>query len=377
MTSGHECLSRRALTVLGLVGLLLCVSCGPARDVSVQNTPAPAVVVEVEGVLRLEGTPAEIGRRHGELAKDRILLMVKEYVGHAMVDGRLNDTTQKRISAMKGSLPSWYLDELNACADAVGLDRDVLLYAQCEGDIDSLPGCTSYVAFGEATHDGHVEMGRNLDYWGLESTEECVTVLAVLPEAKGHYAFVSVGWTGILGGWTIYNEKGLYISNVLLWGFPETNPKGIPTLILQRMIAEQAATVDEAIAMIKRSPRMRAQAMVIGHAGDPQKGIKPSAAVVEYDAKKVVVSRPADGFVYHTSVGTAEPDLRARVKADKADPYDAIKAFGNGITLHSVAIDPASDTMWVAHGTRPGAHRGEYVPYRISELLKRRSVAGE
>lgn len=104
-----------------------------------------------------------------------------------------------------------------------------MLYAQCEGDIGSLPGCTTYVAFGEATHDGRVEIGRNFDYWGLESTEECVRVFAMRPQAEGHYSFISVGWAGILGGWTFYNEKGLFIANNL-GGFGAKNPRGIPTL---------------------------------------------------------------------------------------------------------------------------------------------------
>ena len=99
---------RKVVTGFCLLGMLLCVSCDSARDVPVLNVPAYSAVVQVEGVLRLEGTPAEIGRQHGVLAKERILLMVKEYVGHAVVDGRLNDVTQKQMTVMKGSLPKWY-----------------------------------------------------------------------------------------------------------------------------------------------------------------------------------------------------------------------------------------------------------------------------
>ncbi len=321
-----------------------------------------------EEILRLRGTPAQIGKQHGQLAKKHIRLMVSEYIGDQLVNGKLVETAQKQINTMKVALPEWFLAELNACADAAGLDRDVLLYAQCEGDIRSLPGCTTYVAFGEATHDGRVQMGRNFDYWGLESTEKCVRVFAVQPAMRDHLAFLSVGWTGILGGWTFYNEKGLFVANNL-GGFSEKNPKGIPTLILQRIIAETASTVDEGIALIKKLPRMRGQAMVLGHAGDAASGVPPSAAVVLYDAKEVVVKRPEAGFVFHSSVGTDEVTLRRDVKTMTARPYDAIKAAGNRITLHSVAIDPAAGTLWVAHGTRPGAHQGAYIAHRLKKLL--------
>lgn len=327
------------------------------------------VPVHAADIMRLEGTHKEMGQQHGNLAREHIRLMISEYIGDELIDGKLNDSARKKITAMKESLPEWFMDELNACADEVGLDRDVLLYAQCEGDIRSLPGCTTYVAFGDATHNGQVEMGRNFDYWGLDSIEECVRVFTVFPKKKGHYAFLSVGWAGILGGWTFYNEKGLFVANNI-GGYNEKNPKGIPTLILQRMIAETAATVDEAIELIKRYPRMRGQAIILGHAGNPEEGIEPSAAVVLYDARTVTVKRPVGGFVFHSSTWTSKRRLRRHVKARKSNVYNSIRSAGTGITLHSVAIEPAAKTVWVAHGTRPGAHRGKYVPFNLRTLFE-------
>jgi hypothetical protein len=322
-----------------------------------------------ERILRLSGTPEAIGREHGRRARDAIRIMIDEYVGDAVVDGRLRPETTARIATMREALPDWYLAELAACADAAGVDRNVLLYAQCEGDIDSLPGCTTYVAFGPATADGGVQMGRNFDYWGLDSTATCVRTFAVRPSDAAHHAFVSVGWAGILGGWTFYNEKGLFVANNLGGGAAK-NPRGVPTLVLERMIAQQAATVDEAIALIRRTPRMRGQAIVLGHAGNPARDIAPSAALVEYDAETVKVTRPKNGFLYHTSVGTDGASLQRAVKTASAHPYDAIRSAGGGITLHSVAIDPVGGRMWVAHGRPRNAHEGEYVPLDLGPLLR-------
>ncbi|MFC1672071.1 C45 family autoproteolytic acyltransferase/hydrolase [Planctomycetota bacterium] len=345
------------------VGLLFCgtAQCG-------EQATAPK---KVDGVVRLEGTPAEIGRWHGRLLADGIRVMIGEYVAKDVEDGKLNATMLSRINKMKPSLPDWYMEELRACAKAVGIDEDVLLYAQCEGDIKSVGACTTYVAFGEATHDGGMEIGRNLDYWGLDSTDRVAIVLAVVPKPEDGYAFVSVGWTGILGGWTFFNEKGLFVANNL-GGFNRKNPKGIPTLILERIVAQKAATVEEAIAMIKKLPRMRGQALVIGQVGDAAKGVKPDAAVVLYDAEQVDVTRHTKGFAFHTSIGTDRDRLVEILKQKRRKPITAIKWAGNRITLHSVAIRPQEWSMWVAHGRKPSAHLGKYVRHDIRSLLKRK-----
>jgi hypothetical protein len=317
------------------------------------------------GVVALRGSPQEIGAQHGRLLADQIKLVIKEYIEHDLVNGKLTDTALQRVNAMKPALPQWFRDELSACAVAAGVDEDVLLYTQCEGDIKSLGGCTSYVAFGPATHDGKMEIGRNFDYWGLDSTEQCATILAVVPRPEDGYAFVSVGWSGILGGWTFFNEKGLFVSNNL-GGFREKNPAGVPTLILERILAQKAATLDEAIALIRQTPRMRGQALVIG-----ESGAAPKAAVVLYDGAKVEVMPATDGFAFHTSVGTDRERLLGMLKSPTRQPTDVIKSAGSAITLHSVAIRPEEHAVWVAHGRPSAAHEGAYVKYDVEGLLRR------
>jgi len=322
------------------------------------------------GVVRLAGSPEEIGRQHGALLKDKIRLMIKEYVSDSYGWEREKDDMLARVRAMKPSIPAWYREELAACAKAAGIDEDVLLFAQCEGDIKSLWGCTAYVAFGDVTADGTMEIGRSFDYWGLESTDKCATVFAVIPRPKDGHAFVSVGWAGILGGWTLINEKGLFVANNL-GGFFEKNPKGVPTLILERMVAQKAATVAEAVKIVRETPRMRGQALVIGHAGDREAGVKPEAVVIQYDGERVEVERAADGFALDSSVGTSPSRVRRMLRQAKREPMEVIKSAGNYITLHSVAIRPEEHKMWVAHGRSPSAHLGKYVEYDIRALLRR------
>lgn len=322
------------------------------------------------GVVRLQGSPEEIGRRHGKLFKYHIRRMLVEYIGGSGVWDREKGELLARVRTMKPSLPDWYLGELRACAKEVGVSEDLLLYAQCEGDIQSLWGCTSFVAFGPATRDGKVEMGRNFDYWGLDSTRECAVILAVIPNREDGYAFVSVGWTGILGGWTFINEKGLFVSNNLGGGWA-TDPKGIPTLIMERIIAQKAATVDEALEIVHTSPRMRGQVLVIGQAGNAEKKIPPHAVELSYDAQMVDVTPAKDGFVFNSSIGADEDTVRKLLRRRFRRPFSAIYSAGNSITLHSVAIRPTEYKLWVAHGPPSHAHKSKYVSYDLRKLLRR------
>jgi len=364
-----------AKPVLVALCATLC-SCRPRPETAAPPRPqAPAIAATAApqmpaGVFRLSGSPEEIGRQHGTVLREPIRIMLSEYLRDDTASGTLDPEMLARVRRMKPSLPTWYLQELQACAKAAGIDEDLLLFAQCEGDIRSLGGCTTYVALGAATADGALEIGRNFDYWGLESPEKCAVILSVVPRPEDGYAFVSVGWSGILGGWTFINEKGLFVANNL-GGFYETNPEGIPTLIMERIIAQKAATVAEAVAIIKSNPRMRGQVLVLGQAGDAAQGRQPHAVVVAYGAQTVEVQPPVDGLAFHSSMFTPRAQIARGVAEPDREPMDTIRSAGSSITLHSVAIRPQEHRLWVAHGTIPSAHQGKYTQYDLRALLRR------
>jgi len=379
MRSSHRTALAIAALITVVAGVVLALrwtGCPCSRTIA--RTPAPdgesappaTAPAAPPPVVRLAGSPEEIGTQHGRKLVAGIRTMIREYVAGDLENGRLKAGVLARVRRMKPSLPGWFRRELAACAGAAGVDEDVLLYAQCEGDIKSLGGCTTYVAFGPATAGGAIEIGRNFDYWGLESTERCARVFVTIPRAGDGHAFVSVGWSGILGGWTFYNEKGLFVANNL-GGFSERDPRGIPTLILERIVAQKAATLEEAISLVKKLPRMRGQALIVGHAGDPASRTGPSAALLEYDGARVEVTPAARGLAFHSSMGRTPGLVLNVLRRAGRKPYEAIRAAGGSITLHSVAVRPGEGRIWVAHGARSSAHLNDYVPYDLAKLFRR------
>lgn len=207
-------------------------------------------------VLHLAGTPEELGRQHGRLLRGSIRTMIRRYVRPAL-EGDHGRRLLAGVNVMRGALPKEYLAELDACAEAAGVDKDALLIAQCLGDLESaiigMPlgpnhACSSYVAFGPATADGSLQCGRNFDYFLADGVSTALVTYFRPARGQG-YAFAAVGMPGLLGGWTLVNERGLVVANHLGGGV-KSRLDAIPTLILTRLIAQHAGTVEEAVRMI-------------------------------------------------------------------------------------------------------------------------------
>jgi hypothetical protein len=346
-------------------------------------------LVEDQLTIHISGTPTEMGIQYGTLLKDSINRMAEDYIEKNVVDGNRGklDELLERVRVMRPSIPKWYLDENDACAKVAGLDPDLMLLAQCEGDIISLgphssqfdpnaPGsCSGYVVFGnKAINGGDLQVGRNFDYIAVEVARLCSVVNYYTPQKKDGYAFVSVGWTGVLGGWTLVNTQGLVVANNLGGGH-ETNPNGIPTLIMTRILAQKAGTIDEALEIIKSNPRMRGQIIWLAQAGDSKTGRTDRAVAVEYDAKEVFVQEADQGVLITTNTNQCFANIREEPMYD--DKYLALKKAiqtpsadriirqsAQSYTLHSVEVFPTKGYMVVAHGNIP-AQNGPYIKHKL------------
>ncbi len=333
-------------------------------------------------VLHLSGTPAEMGAANGELMKLGVRRMIKGYVD-VYDEGNPEQKERKAkllagVRRMRASLPPWFVTELDACAEAAGVDKDKLLLAQCLGDMETAVAgrtvagiaCTAYVAFGAATVDGRLEAGRNLDYgMGREITGNCALVTYYEPD-DGH-KFVAIGWTGMLTGWTLINEHGLIVANHI-GGGTKSSLDAVPTLILARMIAQRAATVEEGLTILRKTPRMRRQ--IIWMAQDAA-GDRPARAVAaEYDNAKVVVREAEDGVLIVTNSNRVFWQKPGEIKPESDMNCGRTKKFRKAIedrsgrldgsewlscdlaygsTLHIVHFVPKNESFGLRHGVMP------------------------
>lgn len=201
----------------------------------------------VEGihVLRIRGTDYEMGYQHGQLLRESIPNGPLPYFAHYVekllsagllgrfgtgpsraIGGVLSLTVGQRIAKR---FPKRALDAMDGLADGARMSRKELrravtmpetylwvgsaykkIFRAPLGNRYGVPvlGCTSAIAWGDATTHGRMLHGRNFDYQGVGVWDREQAV--VFHEPKDGQPYVSIAAAGvILGGVTAMNASGL------------------------------------------------------------------------------------------------------------------------------------------------------------------------
>jgi len=110
-------------------------------------------------------------------------------------------------------------------------------------------GCTAFGAWTNATADGHLLVARNFD-WEADPVfdEERIVILC---EPDRGIPFVSLAWAGMAGCVSGLNREGL---SIIVNGAPSDLPgnAATPTCLVAREVLQYAATLDEAVDIIRK-----------------------------------------------------------------------------------------------------------------------------
>jgi predicted choloylglycine hydrolase len=162
------------------------------------------------------------------------------------------------------------------------------------------------------------------------------------------------------------NEHGLTLANMEVPREPQP-PRAMPYLYLYRTVLERCRTVDEAIALLRKTPRQSANnLMLMDAAGD--------RAVVEITPEQVVVRI---GSPRTALVSTNHQRGQDAGRTGLCSRYDRLysesaRQFGrigvsvveqmlsqtaSEITLQSMVFEPANRVIWLALGANAPKHR--------------------
>jgi hypothetical protein len=330
-------------------------------------------------MLFLKGTPEEMGRQQGVLLKpqirnvvDRILYGVG--VGSSFAKGSWFfgeiERAQQRLEPFMN--PRYYR-EMDALASAAHIPREEIRLANF---FPELFHCSGFALYGEATAGGRMFHGRILDYLKGAGLEQNAVVIVSQPE-QGN-AWVNVSYAGFVGSVTAMNEKHISIGE--MGGRGEGDWDGKPMAQLVREVMEQANTLDEAIAILRRGPRTCEYYYVIADA-------KAKRAVgIAATSKKFEVIQPGHAHpelptpvkdAVLMSAGNRYEELVRRVKAglgkfDADSARDLMKApVCMESNIHSALFEPETLDFWVANadGKNVASHT-RFTHYNLAELLK-------
>lgn len=329
-------------------------------------------------VVFLEGSPEEMGRQQGVLLKkeirrvvDRILYGVG--VGSSFDKGRwFFGEIEEAVRRTGPFIDPRHLREMDAIADAAGLAHEEV---RLSNFFPELFHCSGFALLGKATVDGQVYHGRILDYLRGAGLEENAVVFINKPDYG--YAWANVSYAGFTGSVTAMNEKHVAIGE--MGGRGEGNWDGKPMAQLVREVMEKAATLEEAIDIMRKGPRTCEYYYVLSDAKSKRAcGLKTTPDVFEIvwpgDSHPQLSDPVADTVLM--SAGDRYKELVRRVNigygkftADSARDL-MTRPVCMGSNIHSVLFAPDSLDFWVANAdSKNVASETRYTRYNLRELL--------
>lgn len=254
----------------------------------------------------------------------------------------------------------------------------------------SIVGCTSYAAWGAASADSALIIGRNFDFYMGEDFAREKMVLFVRPDSG--FAFASVTWAGFMGVVSGMNEHGLTVTlNAAKSGVP-TGSK-TPISLLAREILQYASNISEAMAIARSRETFVSESILVGSAEDGRAVIIEKSptltSVYSPDGPRMVCANhfQSEGFKKDSANATFgrmsdSPYRFARMNEllDSIGPVDATRAalilrtrtdskgtdigLGNPrsinqlIAHHAIIFRPHDRLMWVSSN-----------PYQLGEMV--------
>jgi isopenicillin-N N-acyltransferase-like protein len=368
---------------------VLLSSCAVAPVVTVPAPVAPVIVTTP--IVELRGDPQQIGTAHGQRFGDEIRMLHDQYLMPLLAEESVGIAARLEAAPFELYLLPEHQAELNALAEAGRIGRlDAMLF-QCFLDLMPQSGCSTIALPASASPDGVARMGGNLDFPSLQIADKHSVVFIYHPNNR--YQFAAIGWPGMIGVVSGMNEKGLCVRCMEV-------PRGarpasaMPYTLLYRTILEQCADVDEAIDLLRRTPRQTANNLMLMDAAG-------NRAVAEIRPEGVVVrpGRPASALIstnHQRGENYDAPGLCWRydkLHAASAAQFghigagdlekmlaSVVQGDGGDFTIQSMVFEPANRVLYLAAGADApgrGYQRIDLRPYFAGEKLSTRQAGRE
>jgi isopenicillin-N N-acyltransferase like protein len=250
--------------------LVLCALCSIA---SAQTTQPIAPIIE------LRGDGASIGAAHGAALGKQIRGLHETYLAKA-IDPKIHPTLAQTAMGFEPRLLPEHLAEIKSLAAATKLDEAETMLANSFLDLSPMEACSTISLPADAAPDHVARFARNLDFPSLGVADKASVVLVYHPNDR--FGFVTVGWPGMIGALSGMNEVGLTLANMEVTRPAATEVRAMPYTLLYRTLLEQCTTVDQAIDVLKKTPRQTPNNLMLMDADGHR-------AVVELTPDSIVV----------------------------------------------------------------------------------------
>ncbi|HZZ73993.1 MAG TPA: C45 family peptidase [Pirellulales bacterium] len=359
------------------------VSAAPAQAVPqiVARDPAGhGLLCHLDGksILLMQGTPEQMGAAQGALLKEHVQKLVRRalyLVGS--VDSVRGDTwffdrmaeIERRTTP---HIPARFFQEMDAIAKSAGLSQRDGRYSNL---FPERFHCSGVAVCGSASKDGHVYHARVLDYMSFVNLQESAAIQVYMPE--GFHSWISVGYAGFVGTVTAMNDQGLAVGE--MGGRGEGDWDGMPMSLLLRDIMERANNVDEAIDILKKTPRTCEYYYIFSDKSRKIAGIHATAKVVEVlhpgEQNPQLPFVPKDTVFISADERACALSDRLKKNLGQIDAAKLIEIIKRPVAsqnnLHNAVFAPEDLELWFADaGKNTPACDEKYVRCNLRQLVQ-------
>jgi hypothetical protein len=346
-------------------------------------------------VVRLSGSPVEMGLAHGKMLADDIKQLRREFLRYlaqiSFTIGTLPLYAAACVLAwrFKRFIPAPLWEELQAVATGAGVHVSLILFINVMDDLlNNIPRCSTFAATSKITQPHDFLLGRNLDY-PLFAKVMCRfnTIFVLFPETG--QPLVSIAWPGYVGVCT-----GMNIAKVALGQLTSATSDyslaGVPAALRNRLalqhcqspleVAARIASLPGTIGanLIMASPKYALLLEISAHHRQvrvPVNGVL--TATNHYQSAGMQAFRgaefrrpplsPLDPFCFSNEYSVKRNErLQELLKNGDLDIIRAQQILGDDVIanpcdVNSVVFDPAARELYVAQGLdTPVSQRGRF-----------------
>jgi hypothetical protein len=287
--------------------------------------------------LHIEGEPFERGFQRGYLTANEIeeFLKTLAYTQEFETAHELDFFVKAASRLFKNKVPAEYVEEMKGIV--AGMERagkkvtfeqvlfmngfiDVLWYwwpQEKKAKRDDHPGCSAFIATGDATADGGIVMAHN-SWVGYALGKSANIIVDVVPD-RGHRILMQ-SWGPCIYSATDFfiTDAGIIGTETTIGAFEGFNSKGVPVFVRARKAMQYADSIDEwAKIMIEHNSGAYANSWLLG---DIRTG---EIARLELGLKHHSLEKKKSGYFAGSNVTEDMKILRMETEA----PWDDVRDF--------------------------------------------------
>jgi predicted choloylglycine hydrolase len=359
-------------------------------------------------VVRLEGSPYEMGYQHGKALRNEIKYFASNlkdlFARYEGILGKLAFPIFRFASKiLEKNIPKEFREEMRGISDSAGVDYNSIRLENLTEELGKI--FYSYLkpfipfkcsCFVTKDADGKIIWGRNLDYLFYEVLPGVNIVFVYVPQ--NGFPFISLAWPGVISAPTGISRD---FSLILLSS--STNSRlfnGIAQGILTRQVIQYSQSLEDGLRKIISLSATIGQNLVLVSKNDakvievsPRKkairSFRDQAITVtnhfqikEMEKEQVSPIAPRsipDEFfsLFFTLEGSKKRAEKMKMALSQSqgidiDPKRAMEILdqvaGPG-TIQSVVCIPQKEEFWVAKRSQPPVTKGEWLHLSIDDLL--------